>query len=92
MAYAFTNEELMEMIAKNDDAAPGGPFKSGALTWAEGLNFMGVPTGGSEPERLVRCVKQDVQFLRSHPLLKPSIRISGWIYDIKTRHAEKIEG
>jgi carbonic anhydrase len=92
VAYAFTNEELMEMIAKNDDAAPGGPFKSGALTWAEGLSFMGVPTGGSEHGRIVRCVKQDVQFLRSHPLLKPSIHISGWIYDVKTRHAEKTEG
>jgi hypothetical protein len=82
----------MEMIAKNDDAAPGGPFKSGALTWAESLNFLGVSTGGSEHERLVRCVTQDVHFLRSHPLLKPSIHVSGWIYDIKSRLVEKVEG
>lgn len=82
----------MEMFVKNDKDAPGGPFKPGVVTWAEGLNFMGVPKGGSERERLVSCLKQDVRFLRSHPLLKPSLRVSGWIYDLKTRRVEKVEG
>ncbi|KAH8798543.1 carbonic anhydrase [Xylogone sp. PMI_703] len=91
-ASIFTNDELMAMIAKNDADAPGGPFKPGALTWAESLNFMGIPKGGSEHDRLVRSVKQDVQFLHSHPLWRPSIHVSGWIYDINTRWVEKIEG
>lgn len=81
------------MVAKNDPLVPGGPFKSGALPWAESITtqpFHAQP-GDTERDRVERSVRQDVQFLKSHPLVKPSILITGWVYDLHTGLVEVCE-
>lgn len=72
------------MIEKNDPNAPGGPFKEGALQWAESMAFLPFPSRkeDSNRDRVERSIREDVKFLQDHPLVKASIKITGWIYDL----------
>jgi carbonic anhydrase len=86
-----TEQEILDIIKENDPNAPGGPWKPGAFAYAEAVALIPFPKGGTEKERLEKSVKQDVKFLRAHPLLRPRTAITGWIYDIKTGVVEKLD-
>ena len=60
-----------------------GAFFEGAAQWAQSMAFVPFDWKPEESERqaLDRSVVEDVQFLRRHPLVKPSIPITGWVYD-----------
>lgn len=81
------------MISENDPNAKGGPFKEGAVAWAESLAFLtfNAREGETERERIERSVVQDVQFLKAHPLIKPSILITGWVYNLHNGAVEKVD-
>jgi carbonic anhydrase len=91
-ALKFDRQLVRDIITQNDPNAPGGPFKEGALTWAESLPILAITEGGTERERLERSVRDDVRFLREHPLWKPKMAVTGWIYDLHTRLAERVDG
>jgi carbonic anhydrase len=81
------------LIAQNDPASPGGPFKEGALAWAEAIAyqpFTGKP-GDSERDKIERSVKQDVLYLKSHPLIKASIKLTGYVYDLHSGRVEEVD-
>jgi carbonic anhydrase len=65
-------------------------MEKGAETYAEAIGSLPFPQGANERKRLVQSVKDDVQFLKHHPLWKPEIRVTGWIYDLETGSVEKI--
>jgi carbonic anhydrase len=60
-----------------------GPFLEGAELWTQSVAWVPFDWKDGETERQVldRSVVEDVQFLRRHPLMKPSIPITGWVYD-----------
>jgi carbonic anhydrase len=92
-SLAFSDEWIREIVTKNDPSMPGGGFKPDALPWAEALASQPfhMRPGDTERERVERSVRQDVQYLLSHPLVKPAILITGWVYDLHTGLVEKCE-
>lgn len=70
-----------------------GPFLEGADLWTQGVAWVPFDWQAGETERQVldRSVVDDVSFLRRHPLMKPSIPITGWVYDGTTGAVEEIE-
>ncbi|KAH8797267.1 carbonic anhydrase [Xylogone sp. PMI_703] len=90
-ALHYSDNLILNIIAQNDPNAPGGPFKQDAYAYAEAMAYIPFPDGETERERLEKSVKQDVMFLRTHPLWKPHTKVSGWIYDLKTGVAEKLD-
>jgi carbonic anhydrase len=90
---AFSDEWVREIVAKNDKSVPGGGFKENALPWAEAIAYQPFHPrpGDTEREIVERSVRQDVQYLKSHPLIKPGILITGWVYDLHTGLVGKCE-
>ena len=70
-----------------------GPFLEGAELWTQGVAWVPFDWKDGETERQVldRSVLDDVRFLRRHPLMKPSIPITGWVYDGVTGAVEEID-
>jgi hypothetical protein len=70
-----------------------GPFLDGARMWAQSLAFLPFDwkEGESERQVLERSVVEDVQFLRNHPLIKPAIPITGWIFNQESGEVEEID-
>jgi carbonic anhydrase len=94
----YTDPWVREIIATNDPSAPGGPWKPGALAWAESLAYQAfIPAPGkdskdvSERERVERSVKLDVEYLRMHSLIKETVKISGWVFDLHTGKVESLD-
>lgn len=85
-SLAFTDDEVREVIAANDPKAPGGPWKPEALAWAEAIAFQPFTgrKGESVPARIERSIVQDVAYLKAHPLIKESVKITGHLYDLET--------
>ena len=133
------------MIAANDHSAPGGPWKPGALAWAEAIAYLPfspapasvgpppgvapapaaedegevkklvVPSNGAEVgetkvedgvkakkngikdekamerERVERSVRQDVLYLKTHPLIKESVLVTGWVFDLHTGKVVEVD-
>jgi carbonic anhydrase len=81
------------MIRTNDPKAKGGPFREGALRWAESMAFQpfNQREGESERDALERSVVEDVQFLREHPLIKPTIPVTGWVYNQHNGAVEPVD-
>ena len=81
------------MIGTNDPNMKDGPFLDGATQWAESLAFLPFSKREGETEREVvdRSVVEDVHFLRKHPLIKPSIPITGWVYNLENGAIEEID-
>ncbi|KAH8797268.1 carbonic anhydrase [Xylogone sp. PMI_703] len=44
-----------------------------------------------EREIVENSVKQDVRFLRGHPLIKSTVIITGWYYDLHTGRVEEVK-
>ena len=85
-SLAFNDEEIREVIATNDPNAPGGPWKSEALAWAEAMAFQPFKIGKDETvlQGIEKSITQDVAYLKAHPLIKSSIKITGWLFDLET--------
>ncbi len=84
---------MRDLVKENSPSSVGGPFKAGALAWAKAISyqpFMG-EEGDSERERLERSVVEDVSYLASHPLVKPSIKLTGYVYDLHTGRVEEVD-
>ncbi len=81
------------MISANDPKAKGGQFREGAVAWAESMAFLpfNIREGETERETIERSVVQDVQFLKAHPLIKPSILITGWVYKLHNGAVEQVD-
>jgi carbonic anhydrase len=113
------------MIAANEPSAPGGPWKPGALAWAEAIAYLpfspapapvGPPPGvapapaaedegdgvkakkngfkdekAMERERVERSVRQDVLYLKTHPLIKESVLVTGWVFDLHTGKVVEVD-
>lgn len=79
-SLVFTDDWLRELIAKNDPKSKNGPHK-GAWAYVESITYLPFARREHETKRetVERSVVTDVQFLRNHPLIKPSIPITGWI-------------
>ena len=69
-----------------------GAFLDGGKLWTQLVAWLPFDweEGETEAQVLERSVVEDVQFLRRHPLMKPSIPITGWIYDGSTGRVEEI--
>lgn len=93
-SLAFFDEEIREVIKTNDPTVPGGPWKPGALAWAEAMAFQPFTAleGESPRDRVVRSITQDVHYLKSHPLIKASIKITGYLYDLEDGTVTEITG
>ena len=85
-ALAYSEEWVRAVVAVNDPAAPGGPFKKEAHAWSEAIAYQPFTAkpNETERERIERSVRQDVEYLKSHPLIKSSILVTGWVYDLHT--------
>ncbi|OCT47394.1 carbonic anhydrase [Cladophialophora carrionii] len=89
----YTDEWVKAMIVKNDAAAKNGAFLEGAKPWVESmvyLPFTAAKEGATAKEILESSVVEDVLFLRNHPLVKPSIPITGWIFSQETGLVEEV--
>jgi carbonic anhydrase len=83
---------MKEVIAKNDPNVPGGPWKDGPRSsWAESMTFLPFPGADSERERVEKSVVLDVQYLQSHPLIKPTVKLTGYVYDLHTGKVEEVD-
>ena len=80
-------------MAKNDQSVVGGGFKDGARAWVDAVATQPfLPLEGvTERERVERSIRLDTEYLKTHPLIKPSILITGWVYDLHTGLIEKCE-
>ncbi|KAJ9610998.1 hypothetical protein H2204_015283 [Knufia peltigerae] len=87
-----SDEFFRNAIAKNDPGMKDGPFLEGADLWIQGVAWVPFDWKEGETERqaLDRSVVDDVLFLRRHPLMKPSIPITGWVYNGSTGAVEEI--
>ncbi len=85
-SLAFNDEEIRDVIATNDPNAPGGPWKPDALAWAEAMAFQPFKVAKAETvlQGIEKSIVQDVAYLKGHPLIKASVKITGWLYDIET--------
>jgi carbonic anhydrase len=110
-ALAYTDAWVHSVVADNDPSAPGGPWKAGALAWAEAIAYLpfspapaavGPPPGvgpapaagevtATERERVERSVRQDVLYLKSHPLVKESVLVTGWVFDLHTGKVVEVD-
>lgn len=90
-ALLYDDQKILDIIIKNEPNQLGGVWKKGAAAYAETITSLPFPQGATERERLLSSVKNDVEFLRLHPLMKPDVRVTGWIYDLKTGVAEKVQ-
>lgn len=83
------------MVRENDHSAIGGPFKDGATAYAEALSYLPFTRktegGETEREQIERSVVQDVHYLRNHRLIKESIKITGYVFDLQTGKVEEVE-
>lgn len=70
-----------------------GPFLDLSKQWAESMTYLAFSwsEGDTEREVLERSVVEDVIFLRRHPLIKPSIPVTGWIFNQDTGLIEEID-
>ena len=91
-SLVFTDDEIRNIIAANDASVPGGGWKPEALAWAESIAFQPFTSqaGETAKERIERSIRQDVAFLKAHPLIKPTVKITGWLYDLETGKVEEI--
>jgi carbonic anhydrase len=91
-ALAYSEEWVRDLVAANDPSAPGGPFKKEAFAWSEAIAYQPFTTrpNETERERVERSVRQDVEYLKSHPLIKPTVLITGWVYDLHTGKTEQV--
>jgi carbonic anhydrase len=91
-ALAYSEEWVRDLVATNDPLAPGGPFKKEAFAWSEAIAYQPFTTRPheTERERVERSVRQDVEYLNSHPLIKPTVLITGWVYDLHTGKTEQV--
>lgn len=90
----YTDEWVREQLAKNDPQAAGGPYKEGAAAWADTmatLPFTRKGEGERERDIIERSVREDVQFLRDHPLIKPSVLVTGWFFNMHNGRVEPVE-
>jgi carbonic anhydrase len=81
------------MIRTNAKDAPAGAYKESAASWADGITFLPFNRTGREKddrEVVENSVRQDVAFLRSHLLIKPSVLITGWYYNLSTGLVEVV--
>ena len=80
------------MLATNDPQRPGGPFKKEASAWSEAIAYQPFTArpNETERERIERSVRQDVEYLKSHPLVKPTVSVTGWVFDLHTGKAEQV--
>lgn len=92
-ALSCSDEWIRANIVKNDPTMKDGPFLQESKQWAESMTFLsfGWSEGETEREVLDRTVVEDVQFLRRHPLIKPSIPITGWVFNQDTGEIEEID-
>jgi len=91
-SLVFTDEEIRNIIAANDPSVPGGGWKPEALAWAESLAFQPFTSraGETAKERIEKSITQDVAYLKAHPLIKPTVKITGWLYDLETGKVEEV--
>jgi carbonic anhydrase len=89
----YTEEWVREQIANSatDDSEHRHPLVAPA--WVSTIPWLGfnVRKGETERERLERSVQEDVVFLRNHPLLKPTVKVTGWYYNLATGIVEPVE-
>ena len=91
-SLVFTDDEIRNIIAANDNTAPGGGWKPEALAWAEAMAFQPFTArkGETARERVETSIRQDVAFLKGHALIKPTVKITGWLYDLETGKVEEV--
>ena len=92
-ALFYTEEWVRQQIAKSAADDSDDRYSLVAPAWVNTVPWLGfnVRKGESERERLERSVQEDVVFLRNHPLLKPTVRVTGWYYDLATGIVEPVE-
>jgi carbonic anhydrase len=89
-ALFYDDRTLLDLIVENKPDSSGGVWKKGAASYAESIASLPFPKGATERERLLSSVKNDVKFLRLHPLIRPGIKVTGWIYDLESGGVEKV--
>jgi carbonic anhydrase len=75
------------------------PTKSGQLGPAAEAHAQSIATlpftrkGGEtdEKEIVVNSIRQDVEFLRSHPLVKETVKVTGWYQDLHDGLVHEVE-
>ena len=92
-ALSCSDEWIRSKITKNDPTMKDGPFLKESKQWADSMTYQSFSWSEGESERdvLDRSVVEDVQFLRQHPLIKPSIPITGWVFNQDTGECEEID-
>ncbi|KAH8805038.1 carbonic anhydrase [Xylogone sp. PMI_703] len=92
----YTDEWVRDVIAKNEPNGPNGesgPYGEGAGAYAETMStlpFHFVDSDESERERIEKSIREDVQFLRDHPLIKPAVSVTGWYYNLHNGRVEEV--
>lgn len=65
----FSNDDIMSLLRGKHDAS--------ALPTIESIDFL--PFGD-----LDKSVRDDVRYLKEHPLITNETTITGWVYDVQT--------
>ena len=85
----FTDEVMCELLARSLEAA-----KLGKKGWRDVGAGPGSPEGAFIPwltfKDNARAVVEDVQRIRTHPLVPASIPIYGYIYDVKSGRLDEV--
>lgn len=66
----FTSHSLRKLVKESDP-------ENQSLEAVDGIDFL-------EFQDLEESVKQDVEYLRNHPLLIAGTKVSGYIHDVET--------
>lgn len=85
----MTDERVRSII--DNTASCGGPWKDAAPFAATEYYLGGFgKRGETDEEGLERCLREDVQYLRDHPLVKTDIIVTGYVHELETGRARKI--
>ncbi|KAH8798542.1 carbonic anhydrase [Xylogone sp. PMI_703] len=92
-ALFYTEEWMRDQMRKSAAEGKENSHSSVAPAWVDTIPWLGysVREGETERERLERSVREDVTFLRNHPLLKPTVKVTGWYYNLGTGIVEPVE-
>ena len=81
------------MVTKNVPA-PSGQFGPAALAHAQNIPTLPFARTGDETDEkeiVLNSIRHDVEFLRGHPLVKETVKITGWYQDLHDGSVHEVE-
>lgn len=90
----YSNQWVHDLVENNDDGASGQFVGPAAFPHGQTVATFPFTKHGNEvdeKEIIVNSIIQDVEFLRNHPLVKPTVKVTGWYQDLGDGSVYEVE-